>query len=127
MIRCIYVVTRWNKILNLGGPDAGMTMKQQGEMIFDILEKEPKYWTAPIGLFDAIINTLAFFGQWFEGSRNAAELARIGKYYAVEDMLTVSDEEKYGKITLREHYERIAVEGQEYDPYTTMLAGKPKA
>ena len=33
--------------------------------------------------------------------------------------------EKYGKVTLRQHYERIAIEGQEYDPYTTMLA-KPK-
>jgi hypothetical protein len=25
---------------------------------------------------------------------------------------------------LRQHYERISVEGQEYDPYTTMLAKK---
>ena len=57
---------------------------------------------------------------------DAAELARIGKYYAVEDMLTTSDSEKYGKVTLRQHYERIAVEGQEYDPYTTMFSAKKK-
>lgn len=94
-------------------------------MIFDILGKEPKFWTAPVSLFDAIINSLAFFGQWLGGAFDAAELARIGKYYAVEDMLTTSPTEKFGKVTLREHYERIAVEGQEYDPYTTMLA-KPK-
>jgi divinyl chlorophyllide a 8-vinyl-reductase len=25
-------------------------------------------------------------------------------------------------ITLQDHYNRIAVEGQEYDPYTTMFA-----
>jgi hypothetical protein len=43
-----------------------------------------------------------------------------GKYYAVEDMLTTDPSEKFGKITLQEHYDRIAVEGQEYDPYTTM-------
>ena len=44
----------------------------------------------------------------------------------VEDMLTTAPTEKYGTVTLREHYERIAVEGQEYDPYTTMLAPKNK-
>jgi divinyl chlorophyllide a 8-vinyl-reductase len=55
---------------------------------------------------------------------DAAELARIGKYYAVEDMLTTEPKEKYGKVTLRQHYERIAVEGQEYDPYTSVLGKK---
>ena len=33
--------------------------------------------------------------------------------------------EKFGKITLQEHFNRIAVEGQEYDPYTTMFAKAP--
>ena len=46
-----------------------------------------------------------------------------GKYYAVEDMLTTDPAEKFGTITLQEHYDRIAVEGQEYDPYTTMVRG----
>lgn len=49
-----------------------------------------------------------------------------GKYYAVEDMLTQLPAEKYGTITLRQHYERILREGQEHDPYTTMLATGPK-
>ena len=62
-------------------------------------------------------------GRWSEGAEDAAELARIGKYYAVEDMLTTTPEAKYGSVTLRQHYSRIAVEGQEYDPYTT-IGGK---
>jgi divinyl chlorophyllide a 8-vinyl-reductase len=37
-------------------------------------------------------------------------------------MLTTAPGEKFGSQTVREHYERIAAEGQEYDPYTTMLA-----
>ena len=41
-------------------------------------------------------------------------------------MLTTAPEEKYGTITLQEHYNRIAVEGQEYDPYTTMFS-KPRS
>ena len=51
-----------------------------------------------------------------ESLEDAAEYARIGKYYAVEDMLTVSDTEKYGKITMKEHYDKIASQGQ--DPFT---------
>eukprot|EP00607_Mallomonas_marina_P007292 CAMPEP_0182418084 /NCGR_PEP_ID=MMETSP1167-20130531/2542_1 /TAXON_ID=2988 /ORGANISM="Mallomonas Sp, Strain CCMP3275" /LENGTH=324 /DNA_ID=CAMNT_0024592071 /DNA_START=246 /DNA_END=1220 /DNA_ORIENTATION=- len=125
MINCIEDSEKWNKVLNIGGPDEGMTMKQQGDMLFEVVGKEPKFWYVPVGLFDAIINTLAFFGQFVDGAVDAAELGRIGKYYAVEDMLTTDPAEKFGTITLRQHYERIAKEGQEYDPYTTMLA-KPK-
>ena len=36
MLNCVEDETKWNKILNLGGPDDGMTMKEQGEMIFSV-------------------------------------------------------------------------------------------
>ena len=36
MINCIEDESKWNKILDLGGPDEGMTMKEQGEMIFSV-------------------------------------------------------------------------------------------
>lgn len=29
---------------------------------------------------------------------------------------------KFGTVTLGEHYKRIAVEGNDYDPYTTLFA-----
>ena len=57
-----------------------MSMKQQGDLIFEILDKKPAFWAAPISLFDAIIGGLAFFGKWFDGAEDAAELARIGTY-----------------------------------------------
>ena len=41
-------------------------------------------------------------------------------------MLTTDPDERYGETTLREHYERIAVEGQEYDPYTSVFGSKNK-
>jgi divinyl chlorophyllide a 8-vinyl-reductase len=78
MLNCIEQPDKWNKIMDLGGPDSGTSMREQGEMIFDIIGKKPSFIAAPIGLFDAIINGLAFFGQWFEGAEDAAELARIG-------------------------------------------------
>ena len=36
MINCVEDESKWNKVLDLGGPDDGMTMKQQGEMIFSM-------------------------------------------------------------------------------------------
>lgn len=99
-------------------------MKKQGNMIFEVLGKKPRFWTVPLGVFDVINNFLAFLGRFFPQAEDAAELGRIGKYYAVEDMLTTEPSEKYGKITLRQHYERIKMEGQEYDHFTTVLGSK---
>jgi len=126
--------TNKNGIWNIGGPDVGgLSMAEQGEMIHSILEKEgdPKLLGVPIGIFDIIINGLQWVGdtfsnQWFD---DAAELGRIGKYYAVEDMLTTDPSEIYGRTTLEQHYTYIAENGQEYDPYTTVFGsaeGKKK-
>jgi divinyl chlorophyllide a 8-vinyl-reductase len=127
LIDCIHDRSRYGRIINLGGPDEPLTMKKQGEMLFEAIGKEPKFFYAPLWLFDAIINSLQWVADTFKSEQfeDAAELGRIGKYYAVEDMLTTDPDEKFGSITLMEHYKKIAVEGQEYDPYTTMFA-KPK-
>jgi divinyl chlorophyllide a 8-vinyl-reductase len=128
LIDCIVDKSRENAIINLGGPDEPLTMKKQGEMLFQAVGKEPNFFFAPLWLFDAIIDSLQWVADTFksEAFEDFAETGRIGKYYAVEDMLTTAPEEKFGTITLQEHYNKIAVEGQEYDPYTTMFASKPK-
>lgn len=122
LIDCIHSLERKNQIINLGGPDNPMTKLQQGEMLFQAYEREPKYTYLPVAIFDIAINTLQFLANIFQSEQleNAAELGRIGKYYAVEDMVTTKSNEKYGTITLEEHFNRVANEGQEYDPYTTM-------
>ena len=128
LIDCVADDAHKNTYWNLGGPDDGMSMKEQGAIIHDVLEKEgdPKYISVPIGLFDVIINGLQWIGTTFNSAKfdDAAELGRIGKYYAVEDMLTTDPAEKYGRTTLRQHYEYIAENGQEYDPYTTVFGSK---
>jgi divinyl chlorophyllide a 8-vinyl-reductase len=127
MIDCIKDRSRLNKIINLGGPDEPLTMKRQGEMLYNAVGKKPNFFYAPLWLFDTIIDSLQWVADTFKSEQfeNAAELGRIGKYYAVEDMLTTDPSEKFGTMTLQEHYNKIAVEGQEYDPYTTMFAKAP--
>ena len=46
-----------------------------------------------------------FLGSAAQNLDDAAELGRSGKHYAVEDMLTADDTEKYGRTGLREYYE----------------------
>lgn len=126
LLDCVTDKSRHQRIINIGGPDEPLTMKQQGEMLFAATGMKPKFMFAPVWIFDAIINSLQFLADitGSEKLEDAAETGRIGKYYAVEDMLTTDPNEKYGKTTLQEHYNRIAAEGQEYDPYTTMFSSK---
>jgi len=114
-----------NALWNLGGPDEGLSMRQQGEMLADVLDKEEaKLLGVPIGIFDAIIGLLQGGADLFKSEKlaDAAEFGRIGRYYAVVDMLTTDPADRYGRTTLREHYTRIAKDGQDYDPYTTLFA-----
>jgi len=127
LINSIADPKRRNNAIDLGGPDEPLTMQKQGEMLYKAVGKEPNFFYAPLWLFDTIIDSLQWCADTFNSEKfeNAAETGRIGKYYAVEDMLTTAPEEKFGTMTLQEHYNKIAVEGQEYDPYTTMFAKAP--
>eukprot|EP00966_Prymnesium_polylepis_P079774 1848489-Prymnesium_polylepis.1 len=65
-------------------------MLQQGELVASVLGKEPKTLGVPIGIFDVIINLLQGAADLFKSEKleDAAEFGRIGRYYAIEDMLT---------------------------------------
>ena len=121
-------------IWNVGGPDAGVSMKRQGELIADAIaavdggeRKDPWLLPVPIGVFDGIVGAIKWVYDLTgaDSVRDAWELGKIGRYYAVEDMLTTAEAERYGAMSLREHYENVAKNGQEYDPYTTVFAKNP--
>eukprot|EP00586_Coscinodiscus_wailesii_P012819 CAMPEP_0172494842 /NCGR_PEP_ID=MMETSP1066-20121228/57478_1 /TAXON_ID=671091 /ORGANISM="Coscinodiscus wailesii, Strain CCMP2513" /LENGTH=395 /DNA_ID=CAMNT_0013266135 /DNA_START=245 /DNA_END=1432 /DNA_ORIENTATION=- len=122
MIDCMTDETRKNKIMNIGGPDVPLTNQMLGEMMYRAVGAEPKFVYAPTWIFDVIINTLQFLADLTksEALDDAAEVGRIGKYYAVEDMLTTAPEEKYGETTVQDHYNNIAAKGQ--DPFTPVRA-----
>lgn len=109
MADCIVKKDMYNKILPVGGPGEPLTPKQQSEILFDLFGLEPKYIKVPIGLFDAIIGGLDFLGNIFPKLKDTAEFARIGKYYAVEDMVGPS----YGTTTLRDFFTEVAEKGLE--------------
>ena len=84
---CIDDSTRHGRILPIGGPGEAITPREQGEALFALLGRPPRFKQVPVGLLDAIITVLATAGRVVPALAAKAELARIGRYYATESML----------------------------------------
>ena len=86
---CLDDEGRRNRILPIGGPGEAITPKDQGERLFALLGREPRFKHVPVALLDGIVATLATVGRWVPSLAAKAELARIGRYYATESMLVL--------------------------------------
>lgn len=84
---CLDDPDRHNQILPIGGPGHAITPRQQGEYLFQLLGKEPRFKSVPVGFLDVIIGVLNAIGKLIPAVADKAELARIGRYYATESML----------------------------------------
>ncbi|MGC5778690.1 NAD(P)H-binding protein [Methylobacterium sp. NFXW15] len=86
---CLDDEGRRNRVLPIGGPGEAITPKDQGERLFALLGREPRFKHVPVALLDGIVATLATVGRWVPALAAKAELARIGRYYATESMLVL--------------------------------------
>jgi divinyl chlorophyllide a 8-vinyl-reductase len=84
---CLDLASRQNQVLPIGGPGPAVTPRQQGERLFALLGREPRFREVPLALLDAIIGVLGTLGRVVPPLAAKAELARIGRYYATESML----------------------------------------
>ncbi|TKY72008.1 Divinyl chlorophyllide a 8-vinyl-reductase [Spatholobus suberectus] len=120
IVDCVMSGEKVNKVLPIGGPGKALTPLEQGEMLFRLLGKEPKFFKVPIGIMDFAIGVLDFLVKIFPSLEDAAEFGKIGRYYAAESMLLLDPEtgeysaEKtpsYGNDTLEEFFARVLREG----------------
>lgn len=86
---CLDDDARRNRVLPIGGPGEAITPKAQGERLFALLGREPRFMHVPVLLLDGIVAVLATLGRWVPALAAKAELARIGRYYATESMLVL--------------------------------------
>jgi divinyl chlorophyllide a 8-vinyl-reductase len=86
---CIDDESRHNRLLPIGGPGPAITPRQQGEHLFALLGREPRFRQVPVALLDAIVLMLGTLGRMSPALADKAELARIGRYYATESMLVL--------------------------------------
>ena len=113
---CIDHAGRRNRILPIGGPGDAVTPRAQGERLFALLGREPRFTHVPVVMLDVIIAILATLGRVMPALAAKAELARIGRYYATESMLVLDPATgRYdaaatpstGSDTLFDHYARL--------------------
>ncbi len=110
---CLTHEDRRNRILPIGGPGPAITPREQGEALFRLLGRAPRFRSAPLWLMDGIILGLDLAARALPRMATKAELARIGRYYASESMLLLNPATgRYdadatpstGADTLFEHY-----------------------
>ncbi|KAG9129662.1 hypothetical protein Leryth_017737 [Lithospermum erythrorhizon] len=117
---CVLSEDTINQVLPIGGPGQALTPLEQGEILFKLLGKEPKFLKVPIEIMDFAIGVLDFLVKIFPSLEDAAEFGKIGRYYAAESMLILDPEtgeyssEKtpsYGTDTLEEFFQKVIREG----------------
>lgn len=113
---CVEERERRNRVLPIGGPGPAITPKAQGEALFALLGRPPRFRHVPVGLLDVIVRGLSASGRVVPALADKAELARIGRYYATESMLVLDPASgRYdaaatpgtGSETLFDHYARL--------------------
>ncbi len=86
---CLEDDRRWNRVLPIGGPGEAITPRQQGEALFALLGRAPRFRRVPVALLDAVVGALGAAARLAPSLADKAELARIGRYYATESMLVL--------------------------------------
>jgi len=116
MAQCLTHPGRHNQILPIGGPGEAITPREQGEQLFAMTGKEPRFIKIPIAIVNAIRFMLETAGKLSSTIADKAEFARIAHYYATESMLVFDHEtEQYnadatpstGTQTLFEFYQQV--------------------
>lgn len=105
-----------NRILPIGGPGPAISPRDQGEMLFKLAGREPRYRSISPTLFHwlgRVLKPLGFVSGWFA---EKAEYLGIAHYYATESMLVLDSEmgeysteatPETGSETLEEHYRSL--------------------
>ena len=116
MVACLERADRRNRVLPIGGPGPAMTPREQGELLFELTGRPPRFRHVPVALLGGIAAGLDLLGRLAPRLRASAEFARIGRYYATESMLVLDPETgrynadatpETGQDTLRAHYVRM--------------------
>ncbi len=84
---CLHDPAKHHRVLPIGGPGPAITPREQGERLFALLGRAPKFKSVPVAMLDVIAGTLGTLGRVLPPLAAKAELARIGRYYATESML----------------------------------------
>lgn len=113
---CLTDTQLQNRILPIGGPGPAITPKEQGDILFTLLDMPPRFRKAPPAMLIGIARLLSVVAKVYPPLAAKAEYARIGHYYATESMLVLNDATgeydasltpSTGHETLADHYKAL--------------------
>lgn len=113
MADCLHDPEKQDATLPVGGPGPAITPLEQGEMLFELAERPPRFRRVPVWFLGGIVRALQLGARLFPALRSKAEFARIGHYYATESMLVwdeatetydAENTPSFGHDTLRSFY-----------------------
>lgn len=116
MCGCIANPEALGQILPIGGPGPAISLKQQGELLFRLTGRPPKFRSISPRIFRIAQKLLGLGAPLSSWLAEKSEYARIAHYYAIESMLVLDPETQsykseltpeYGSDTLEAHYRRI--------------------
>ena len=119
---CLTDISKFNKILPIGGPGPAITQYAQGEMLFEVIKAPMRIRKIPSGFFRVLSGLMAPFAVLSERLADKREFLRIGHYYATESMLLWDDESQryapeltpeYGEDRLYDFYKSALQDGLE--------------
>ena len=105
--------------LPIGGPGPAISPRQQGELLFELAGKAPRFTSVPPLMFDIASKVIGLGAPFSSWCAEKAEYARIAKYYATQSMLWLDPETQryseqetpeFGSDTLRDHYRKLLAE-----------------
>lgn len=120
IVDCLEDPEKADRTLPVGGPGKPITPREQGEMLFRLLDRPPRFRSVPVGLFSVAERILSGLSHLVPSLKAKAELARIGQYYATESMLVWDDAAKvysadatpsHGTETLEAFYQKVLRDG----------------
>ncbi len=118
---CLEQASLKDKVLPIGGPGPAITPIEQGEHLFRVLARPPRFKRVPVSLLSGVAALLGGVGKFVPPLAAKAELARIGHYYATESMLVLDPKTgryddaatpETGADTLHAYYRRV-IDGRE--------------
>lgn len=114
---CLSDPSRQNRVLPIGGPGPAITPREQGERLFALLGRKPRFREVPVWVLDGVIGALRLTSRLKPSLAEKAQLAKIGRYYATESMLVwdamygrynAAATPSTGTDTLWDHYAALA-------------------
>jgi divinyl chlorophyllide a 8-vinyl-reductase len=123
LVRCVDDASLHNRVLPIGGPGPAITPREQGEELFRLTGRTPRFRHVPVAMMSVIIRVLTMAGRLSNKLATKADFARIGHYYATESMLV------WDETSSRYNADATPETGSEslFDYYASVLQGHATA